>query len=77
MNSNKAGIWIVGVSLAFAAIMLLSSFFLADSPYRDSIMIGIIAIWWIPYSYFCARLGWRCKSEFSSHRPKDSSKQTR
>ncbi len=61
MTPKRAAISIILVSLAFAMVMLLSSWLMADSEHRETVTFLLIAVWWIPYSFFCARLGSQCK----------------
>lgn len=42
---------IIGVSLFFAALILVNAYFLADSPYRQTVTFLLISVWWIPYTY--------------------------
>ena len=43
------------VSLVFAAGMLITSYVMADSPNRETVVFLLIGLWWIPFSYFHAR----------------------
>lgn len=61
-SPKRNGTLIILVSLAFAAAMLLTSFFMADSPHRETVVFLLIAVWWIPFTYLSARSAPRCRS---------------
>ena len=51
---------LIGFSLAFAGMILLSSLLLAGSPYRETVTFLLIAIWWVPFSYGIAKVSRQC-----------------
>ena len=52
MNPKKAAFLIIIVSIAFAIAIVISSYLLADTGYSQTAMFILIAIWWIPFTYF-------------------------
>ena len=44
----------IGVSLIFAAAILVANFFFKDSSYDETITYSLIAVWWIPFSWLTA-----------------------
>lgn len=62
MSPLRAAVLILLISIAFVVIILLCSRMMTDSPKRETGVFLLIAIWWVPYSYFCVRLGTRCKT---------------
>lgn len=50
------GHWtLLGISLFCALLILAIAFFMGESKYRDTMQFLVIAIWWIPFSYYLAR----------------------
>lgn len=55
MNSRKAALYLILVSLVAAAAMLISSALLADSDSAETVMFIIIAIWFVPFVWLSGR----------------------
>lgn len=61
MSPKQAAISIILVSLAFAALILGTSYALRESSHRDTVTFCLIALWFIPYCIYFATLGSCCK----------------
>ena len=48
---------IFGVSIVFALAILGTSYLIKDHSVSEMVKFFLIAIWWIPFSVFCARAG--------------------
>ncbi|MFK7767871.1 MAG: hypothetical protein AB8B55_11670 [Mariniblastus sp.] len=46
---------IIGISLAFAAAMLLAAWLMGDSDQMSTVVMLLVALWWIPFSTLSAR----------------------
>ncbi len=51
MSPQKATLSIVIVSIVFAAAMIISSIFLADKAYLQTVILLLIALWFVPFAY--------------------------
>ncbi len=61
MKPRTAVILNIVVSLAFAAAIVASGYLLSGTPYKETAMGLLLALWWIPSSYFSSS-GCRCCS---------------
>ncbi len=50
LTPKQASALLLGVSMAFAAAMLTSSALLGDSRHAPTLVFGLIALWWVPFS---------------------------
>ena len=55
MNSRKAGILIVVISLICAAAITISDYFLEGTPFNQAAMYTIIVVWFAPFSWLSVR----------------------
>lgn len=51
MSPKKATLSIVIVSIVFAAAMIISSVILADKAYLQTVILSLIALWFVPFAY--------------------------
>ena len=67
MSPRKAGFLQIATSLAFAFAMLVASYLMGDSPHSQTVVLLLVAAWWIPFSYLlsaaqgfsiCCELAW-------------------
>jgi len=58
---KRTALLFIGVSLVFAALMLISAWVIEEQSTRQTVVFLLIAVWSIPYSLFIARSG-RCRS---------------
>lgn len=54
---KKTAFLVIGVSLAFAALMLLSAWTIKDESTRQTVVFMLIAAWWIPFSILIGKNG--------------------
>lgn len=57
---KRQSLMMLGVSLLFAALMLMSGWFIADQSTRQTAVFLLIAVWSIPYSILMVKCG-RCR----------------
>lgn len=51
MSPQKATLSIIIVSIVFAAAMIISSIFLADKAYSQTVILLLITLWFVPFAY--------------------------
>ncbi len=51
MSPKKASLSIAIVSIVFAAAMIISSIFWADKAYLQTVILLLIALWFVPFAY--------------------------
>jgi len=56
LSSKKASLYIILISLFFAAAILGASFLLKGSEDRDTVTYLLIAFWIIPSTYFSSKI---------------------
>jgi uncharacterized membrane protein len=56
MNSKKASLYLIIVSLAAAAAIMLSSFFLKGTESSQTVMFLIIAVWFVPFTWLTSQV---------------------
>ena len=61
MSKNTSSILIV--SLLFAGVILLASYFLKDTDYGQTVTHLLIAVWWIPFSLLSTPQGSCCSEQ--------------
>ena len=54
MDNRKSGLWLLIISLVFAALMIAAGVSL-DDPWKETIVFLLIAVWWVPFIYFIER----------------------
>ncbi len=52
MSSKKASILNIVTALFFASLIIISSYLMEGSEQKDTIMYLLIAVWFIPFTYF-------------------------
>lgn len=57
---KRTDLLLLGVSLVFAALMLLSAWVFSDQSTRQIVVGLLIAAWWIPFSYLTPKCGRSC-----------------
>ncbi len=51
MSPKKATLSIVIISIVFAAAMIMLSGFWADKAYLQTVILLLIALWFVPFAY--------------------------
>jgi len=51
MSPKKASLSIVIVSIVFAAAMIISSIYWADKAYLQTVILSLVALWFVPFAY--------------------------
>ena len=59
---SRSGILQLGVSLAFAAMMICSALFIGDKETKQMVVFLLTAVWWIPYSTIAGQDRCCCRS---------------
>ena len=57
MNSKKASLSLIIISLVAAAAIIVSSYLLEGSDSSQTVTFLIIAVWFIPFTWLAARAG--------------------
>jgi len=55
MNSKKASLYLIIVSLVAAAGIMFSSFLLDGADSSQTVMFLIIAVWFVPFTWLASR----------------------
>tara|TARA_R110002050_G_C8837823_1_gene505728 strand:+ start:101 stop:280 length:180 start_codon:yes stop_codon:yes gene_type:complete len=56
MNYKKARMVNILISIFFALVMLISSYFIADKDLSETVIFILIAIWLIPFLYLSKKI---------------------
>jgi hypothetical protein len=62
-NPRMPAVIVLVSSVVFAALILLVSYWLADSDSKDTLVFLLIALWWIPFSYLTSAAGCGCRKD--------------
>lgn len=56
MNYKKARMVNILISIFFALVMLISSYFIADKDLSETVIFILIAIWLVPFLYLSKKI---------------------
>lgn len=62
MNQKKAALVNIGISILFAAAIIVSAFLLKGTQYQQTVTWLLIAVWWIPFSWLGGRACTSCRA---------------
>lgn len=56
MDSKKAKLAMIFVSIFFALAMIISSYFIDDKDHATTVVFLLIAVWFVPFSYLSKQM---------------------